>query len=240
VTPRGGGGERRSRPKVAQVSTDLREVMHGGAIRQLADIDDAGAVHNVVVAHPDGDEPLEVDADRREIRVWVEDGQTLHPFVATLVAPCNGLWRKPPEGSNAVLLRPAGGAGPGVPFLIHGDGGSDDDVPASLDDTNMVLSAPTGELRLESRDDEVNLTSDTGNGKTVNANGTDYSGLKTETFESQLSTLLTDILTELAKGTSGSPVAQQLVGIATLTAKITAFATKLGNGTFESDKFKHG
>jgi hypothetical protein len=223
----------------------LRAMLTGAWVRKAGEFRDLGELVLAKVGRPDDGPVCELDPDGTDVWVHFQGVLDDRPGTGKLFSIGNCFWRLPAKGSIVFVAKPSsatqiGGLdGPGIPLVFFGEGGPGA-LPASLDDTNTVLSPPTGELRLESRDDEVNLTSDTGNGKTVNANGTDYSGLKTETFESQLSTLLTDILTELAKGTSGSPVAQQLVGIATITAKITAFAAKLGNGTFESDKFKHG
>lgn len=140
-------------------SSDLREMLNGEEIRKLTEIEHEGTVQTGTVEHPDGDTPVEVDADKREVRVWVKDAVTGYPVLATLFAPCNALWRKPPEGDTVSSLTGANTGGPGAATVLHGDGGNDDDVPTALEDgafTNpTVLSPPTGDVVVESRDGKV-------------------------------------------------------------------------------------
>lgn len=138
-------------------STDLREVLNGEVLRQIIDLEDEGRLHVARVKHQKGDDPVEVDADRREIRVETLDVVNDHPSVSTLLAAASALWRKPPVGATVLVLRGANTGGPGAAFVFHGDGGNDGDVPESLDDTNTVLSPPTGYLLLESRDGDAVL-----------------------------------------------------------------------------------
>lgn len=235
-------GTSRRRPRdAARLPGDVRDVLHGGAIRAMTGADDPGSVHTAVVGDPSGRDAVTVDANKKEIRVVATDAVTEEEFTTTLIALGNAVWRKPKAGEVAVVLRPSRLHGPGQPFLLSGDGGNENDVPAKLTDTNLVISPPAGAVVVESRDDHLDLFTPTGNSKSVRANGSDFDALKTQDFLADLSTLLLDVLTELAKGTSGSPVAQQLVGLATLTTKITAFRVKLASATqFRSSKFQHG
>lgn len=74
----------------------------------------------------------------------------------------------------------------------------------------------------------------------VAINGDTHPLPKFDTFESALSSCLLSISTALASGTSGSPVAQQLVGLAAIQTAITNFRTALGNGTYDSGKGFNG
>ncbi len=121
--------------------------------------------------------------------------------------------------------------------------------------------ADSGEVRLAHRDGAAltlekggDAALDSKGGGKVKANGDDYSGLKTEDFETALSNCLntlsqqlTNVGTGLAAGTSGSQVAQQLVSLAAIQTAIAAISTAIGtlrtaldNGSYESSKFKHG
>jgi len=74
----------------------------------------------------------------------------------------------------------------------------------------------------------------------VAINGTDHPLPKFDTFEAALSSCLLSISTGLASGTSGSPVAQQLVALAAIQIAISNFRTALGNGTYDSSLGKNG
>lgn len=173
-------------------STDVRGVLNQSNLRQAAGIEDQGEVLTCVVEHPDGDNPVVVDSDKKEIRVWLKDVITQRHLLVTLFAPHNVLWRKPKPGDSANAIRGAHTGGPSAGTALHADGStSSNTVPDSLTDDNTVLSPPKGDLVCESRDGKLDLDAHT----TTNVNGDDYHLPKWDDAESDLETFLTTVST---------------------------------------------
>jgi len=261
---------RRPGGAAGRASADIRDVLHEGVVGQMAGTEHAGDVQTGSVEHPRGGAAVEVDEEKREVRVWVKDAVTGRPVLATLYAPGNVLWRKPPKGDSVNIVTGANTGGPGAATALHGDGGNEDDVPEDLSDENTVLSPPAGDLLIQSRDGKVEIKSNrTGNtvatislasgggvsidaasGQKITLNvsgagvveigGNSFKLPKWDTFVSQLSTILSNLNTQLQLGTAGSPVKQQLVGAVAIATLIANFTASLGNGTFDSTKATNG
>lgn len=247
------------RKQTAGFNQELRDILHGPGIRGMAGIRDGADVVVAIVGRPDGDAPVEVDSERREIKVHTEDAATDvdgdgTPRESLLYAPCNALWRKPPAGDKVTVLQPQD---VGEPLALHGDGGATSTTPSRLTDTNTVLSPPTGALLCESRDGNAQVDAP-GSGKKVILGGDSASDavLKGTTYRnaevtlhSALSTFLTADATAWtamatllgALGTAMTNLGQAAAATAcstaatAATAKATA-ATAMGNAvsTFEN------
>jgi len=141
---------------VDEFTAVIRSVLTGAWIRRVAGIRDLGEVARVVLGWENDAAHLDVDANRSDIWARVRDVMSGRQDTARLFSPFNALWRRPPSGEEAVWLRNSNVDGPGTGLTLHGDG-APDAVPESLTETNTVLSPPAGTLRLESRDEDVEI-----------------------------------------------------------------------------------
>lgn len=142
----------------------------------------------------------------------------------------------PKAGDEVVVVFPHGQVD-GDPVLVGNL--STGQLPSALDTTTMVFQNTDGDVRVISGGTQVHLTKDgnvditTPSGKTVNLNGTDYSGIQ---FDGKFETDLANVMTDLLAGTVGGPSAQNLK----VTGDIVTMLANLQSGAYRSTKVKLG
>lgn len=211
-----------------------------GMLQQFAaQLGDPGEVVTAKVDGAGESAAAEVDDDRRWVAVWLQsvvDGR--RRFLGRLLSPGGLLWWLPEQGEIGAMLRSGNLTGALTTYFLGGHGGAANRVPSWLSSERWGIFARAGKkLRVESADQDLELRAPSG---VVDVNGTDHPLPRFDTFEGDLSDLLNDIVTALAQGTAGSPVKQQLTGLAALQASVAAFRVKLADGTYESTKGKNG
>lgn len=172
-----------------------------------------------IVQAPEGsDTYYEIDGDDVYVDVALQPlGQPLRCRLgAAAGSPGGGAWRIPPQGTEVAILIPSGSFESDCMLVATLASGT---APANLNADDMEIVNPDGLVAIQ---------------------GSDHPLPKFDTFESALDSFLNSLQTQLALGTSGTPAAQSLVGMAAITTAVTTLRTKLTNGTFDSTKAKNG
>jgi len=189
----------------------------------------------------------EVADDKRDAWAHTSDVLTEHPRMPRLYSPAGILFNQPAKDETVHILRAKDCGGPGAELAIpDGGDGSQDHLPEWYAD-KAGISVDDKVAVLESRTDDVEVTS--GDGKVVKVNGDDYSLLKTETFLADLNDLLSTMISIISSGTAMGP----LLGLAlpaTLVrvpplgtgaqALATLAATLAVTSSYKSTKAKNG
>lgn len=139
----GGGGNtagavrRTPAPPARSGGLDLRQIFTGPVLRSIVGLPTKMA--DVVlgkIKHPDGASVTAVAKDRSDVYVAFQDIVSSLFGIGRLYSPGNALWRLPQSGDSCMVLKPSEADGTGVPYVMFGDGGSKQAVPAWLDDQN--------------------------------------------------------------------------------------------------------
>jgi hypothetical protein len=143
--------------RTAAAASALREMLTGAVIRAIAGIRDMGEVFLAKAHNADGGDLV----DRQDTKdAWVQyvDELTDMPGQARLHFPGGILFAIPKDGDTCVILRGRDTDGPGVPIMIHGEGGDADRVPAwAFGDSAKDGLYTQRKLRLESSKDDIEI-----------------------------------------------------------------------------------
>jgi hypothetical protein len=139
----------------AAARAGLREIFTGAAIRAIAGLVDLGENLLAKVGNADGDDHLDTEGGAD---VWIHYMDTLGglPGIARLYIPGNILFAMPRADESAMVVRPGGASGPGIAYLLHGDGGVADRIPDWIR-TKVGLFVKDKILRIESKDEAVEV-----------------------------------------------------------------------------------
>jgi hypothetical protein len=132
----------------------LRDVFNGSTIRAMAGVQDHGEVRLVHVRADDGGEHIDTDGDK-DAWISTEDVASGFAGMAALHIPGNILFSMPEPDDVALELRPATLGGPGVSFLLHGNGGTEDHWPDWVREKHGLFTWKP--LRLESKLESVEI-----------------------------------------------------------------------------------
>lgn len=168
-----------------------------------------------------------VNVDRHTAQVKLEDdGAQAVSYDLQVLVTRPGDYSLPPADALVVCLLVPGPSGDGY---VLGAIYSEADAAPTNDADRRIVSGPVNSATVIFENDGV-----------VEVNGDDHPLPKWDDFEAELKQLLSDLNQALQLGTAGSPAKQQLVGAATIAAKIVAFNAKIDAATFDSTKAKNG
>jgi hypothetical protein len=75
------------------------------------------------ISHPDNGNVTAIAKDQSDVYVTFVDVLSGIPGIGRLFSPGNALWRLPRKNDSAMVLKPSEGDGPGIPYVMYGDGG---------------------------------------------------------------------------------------------------------------------
>jgi hypothetical protein len=150
----------------AGAAAGLREIFSGPMIRALTGIRDVGEAILARVRNADGGPHTNTDGDAD---VWVHtvDELTGMPVLGRLHIPGGILFALPEAEDTCLVVRPRDAHGPGMAYVVHGDGGDASRFPAWIASKVGLFTKKV--LRLESSSDAVEIQA--GAGKDIALNG---------------------------------------------------------------------
>lgn len=143
---------------MSAASQALRTMLTGPVLRSIIGWRDNGENRIVRVEREDGTDPVmtqEGEDTERDAWIHVVDILSDRPSIAMQHIPGNILFSKPRVGDTALLVRPGDADGPGVPYLILGDGGDPARWPSWYHTKSGIFSPDP--LRLESTGGDIEL-----------------------------------------------------------------------------------
>lgn len=123
---------------------NLRGMLTGPVIRAIAGIKDLGELILAYVGNPENGPVAEIASDMSDVYVHVIDAMSDLPIIGRLFSPGNIFWRLPKDGDSCMVLRGQDAHGPGVPYVLHGDGATAGTaaVPSWLGPNDCGISSP--------------------------------------------------------------------------------------------------
>lgn len=123
---------------------DLRQIFTGSTLRGIIGLPTkmADVVLAKIKTPQGGGEVYAIAKDNRDVYIGFQDIISNLFGIGRLFAPGNALWRLPVQGDSAMVLKPSEADGTGVPYVMHGDGGSKQNVPAWLGPQDSGTSVP--------------------------------------------------------------------------------------------------
>lgn len=115
---------------------------------------DAGDVSLVRIKNADGGQHYNTEGDA-DAWMHVQDELSGEASIARLHIPGGILFALPDSEDTAMCLRPRNLSGPGVPYVVHGDGGVANRFPSWFSTKHGLYTRKT--LRLESADAAVEI-----------------------------------------------------------------------------------
>jgi hypothetical protein len=147
----------------------LREALSGAVIGALSGVKDVGEMALVKILNLAGGDHLETSGDA-DVFVHYEDALSGHAGIARLFIPGNVLFALPDENDTAMIGTGVGMNGPGGPYIFHGDAGDASRVPSWLRTKIGLFTKKI--LRLESKENKVEITANNGTSDVVLNEGT--------------------------------------------------------------------
>ncbi len=112
---------------------DLRQMFTGATLKRIIGL--PSLMSDIIfgtVKNPSGGNVSSIAKDRSDVYVAFVDVISGIPGIGRLFAPGSAFWRLPRTGDSITVLKHSDADGPGVPYVLHGDGGSADAVPKWL------------------------------------------------------------------------------------------------------------
>jgi hypothetical protein len=239
------------------------DMVSGSALRAAAGVKHHGEIASATIGD-DSSAGIAVDENNRDVWLTITDVLSGLKEVARLFVPAGVLFRLPRKGDGAHLIRGRKMRAPGAALAIpDGGDGSSSVVPgwddgSSLDDNNSGIFLPEG-WHVESTSDRIRLVANSGGtksivelqtngnivitpapGQTVQIAGNAHPLPLWDTFESDLRSVISDVLTALTTPcVNGAPLILAAPPSPAFT-QITAFLVALAAHTYESQVAKNG
>lgn len=134
----GGGGGGRSTQTIRNPASnkaggiDLRQIFTGATMKRIIGLPSVMADILFGRVKNDSGSVTTIAPDRSDVYVAYVDVLSGIPGIGRLFAPGNIFWRLPKSGDSTMVLKPSEVDGPGVPYVMHGDGGKKNAVPIWL------------------------------------------------------------------------------------------------------------
>lgn len=139
---------------------DIRQLFTGATLKRIIGLPHVMADTILATIHnPEKGAVAAISKNFADVYVHFVDTMSNIAGIGRLHAPANILWRMPLAGDSAMVLKPSEADGPGVPYVIYGDGGQHNSVPPWLGSSDCGLSAQTETLHLESQNNNVVIQS---------------------------------------------------------------------------------
>lgn len=136
----GGGGRTgqviRNPQSAKSGGIDLRQIFTGATLKKIIGLPSVMSEVLMAKVKSIAGVTSTVANDKSDVYVPYIDTISGIPGIGRLFAAANALWRLPQDGDSVMVLKPSEADGPGVPYVLHGDGGSKQAVPAWLDSQN--------------------------------------------------------------------------------------------------------
>ncbi len=113
----------------AAATNALREALTGATLRAVIGVRDAGEAFLARVGNIDGGPVTDTDGSN-DVWVHATDELTGQAYLARLFLPGNVLFALPQDGDTCVVIKPRDANGPGMSYLLHGDGGDTQRFPS--------------------------------------------------------------------------------------------------------------
>lgn len=145
----------------AELISLLRDILTGANLKQIAGLTDEGSVSVALIGHPEGANPIDVDANNSDVWVWARMIPGRGYVRGRLFFAGNFLFRLPKAGESCLVVRGGDTGHNGEPYVFYGDVGAQNAVPSWLSSTLSGFYLPEG-FKIESTGDQVTLIANSG------------------------------------------------------------------------------
>lgn len=193
----------------AAATNALREALTGATLRAVIGVRDAGEAFLARVGNIDGGPVTDTDGSN-DVWVHATDELTGQAYLARLFLPGNVLFALPQDGDTCVVIKPRDANGPGMSYLLHGDGGDTQRFPSWI--ASKIGLYVRKILRLESATDDVEVECPSGHAIKLGAAATRGVARMSDTVDRNftLATWMTAVEAQLTA--AGHPVPTPFAG----------------------------